>query len=283
MSDSDPHAEIKKYRDTFRQLQKASLSGKWMTEHTRIRASVWSANGVAPAILFCYRMLEENGSVTDHQQIITPTTDRLVLDTDIRPGLGYLLNCFFTTEVLTVRRGSVYARAVLRNAKDDNTTDYLCQGYVTSQSSPQWPDGYNEASVSGQGRINTVTGTDPAAGANFSETVPTNARWHLRGLAVQLITAVAAATRRVVIVIDDGTTEIFRFDSQSTQLASLTRDYRAADYKLQPADNGTFIYIAIPFDFELLQGYRIRSVVENLQAADDFGAPILAIEEWLEE
>ena len=283
MSDDERFKDLKKYRDTFNQLEKASLSGKWLTEHARLRISVWNSVTPAAIIFFCYRMLESNGSVSDHQIQITPTTDRAVTESDIRTGVGYLLNCFFTTETLTVRRGAIYARAVMRNDKDNNTIDYLCQGYVSSQSSPMWPDGNSEPSVGGQGLINTVIGTDPAAGVEISQTVPTNARWHVRGIQFTLVTAVAVATRRVVVVIDDGANEIFRFDSQSTQLASLTRNYKIADYKLQPADNGTFIYIAAPFDFELLQGYRIRTITENLQAADDYGAPVLAIEEWIEE
>ena len=142
------------------------------------------------------------------------------------------------------------------------------------------------------GVIRTVTGTDPAAGVEASDAVPTGALWDLIVWSVVLVTAVAVANRTVNIVIDDGTTANRRgiWNTLATQAASLTRTWiheRGSD--LIGAGGQTVVDTAtcivngeLPVDMgRLSPAYRIRSLTLNLQAADDLAAPIFQVEENL--
>ena len=146
----------------------------------------------------------------------------------------------------------------------------------------------------GAGRIRTVTGSNPAAGAQASDAVPTNAVWDLLTYSIVLVTDATSATRIVGAVVDDGVTANRRavlYGNQGGHTASLTRTHLFAkgedDTGVNPgAFTDTDIVLAsfrhLPVR-QLLGGYRIRTFSSGFQAGDDFAAPIFQVAEWLEE
>src|SRR4051794_36291420 len=72
----------------------------------------------------------------------------------------------------------------------------------------------------------TVTGPDPAAGAEILVTVPAGKWWLLRALRFTLVTSATVANRRPALTIDDGATEWWRWRAGVDQAASLTRLYQ---------------------------------------------------------
>jgi len=182
---------------------------------------------------------------------------------------------------ISTRRGQVYARVALRIG--GIALYRLCAGYVEGPRALTWPPGFHEPMVGGRGYLRTVTGTDPAAGSEISETVPTNARWRLLAIRFELVTSTTVATRRVNLVIDDGSDTIFERESPATQAADLTRRYNfAAVGYAETAFTSDDVVLGIPA-LILPQGYRVRTSTTNLQSGDNYGAPILMVEEWLEE
>lgn len=135
------------------------------------------------------------------------------------------------------------------------------------------------ARVRSGGVIRTVTGTNPAAGAEVSETVPAGKEWRLLSIAVALVTSATAATRRPHLLIDDGTTVSYRRASNATQAASLTQNYVFAGEGPEAAVRGTWVADPLP-SLPLGAGYRIRTSTESIQAGDDYGAPVLLVEEF---
>lgn len=129
--------------------------------------------------------------------------------------------------------------------------------------------------------LSVVTGTDPAANTEVSETVPANARWQLLSVRVQLVTDATAANREVALQFDDGTTPYFNSSAAANQAASLTRQYTAASAITRGADaTGTGIQIALPAsELWLPAGHRIRTSTTNRQATDNYGAPTLLVRE----
>jgi hypothetical protein len=105
----------------------------------------------------------------------------------------------------------------------------------------------------------------------------------LRALRASLVTDATVATRTVNFIIDDGATTLLNFPGVTTQAASLTRAYNVAEYGFQPSAVGTDIFFYIPFLVRLFQAWRIRTSTTNLQAGDDWGAPQMMVEEWIEE
>jgi len=250
-------------------------------DHLRL-SSFNSAAGVTIGVRG--RVLRPDGSLEVFTGSHVPNTDRTIATQSFARAEGWLLDaeifvtagsprrgqCFVVLEVVRGFTGAVFPLAA------------LIQGYVTDTQRRGWPGSPLENSIDGAGAVRTIEGTDPGAGAEISESVPAGARWRLLALVANLVTAVAAANREVELVFDDGTASIFmRAQSGLTQTASLTRQY-SWYFGAARAAIATVPTVTVPIpDITLIAGQRIRTVTENLQAADDWGVPRYIVEEWI--
>lgn len=140
------------------------------------------------------------------------------------------------------------------------------------------------------GNIRTVTGANPAAGAEASDAVPQNVQQELLAYGIALVTDATVANRQPILVIDGGTTTNRRYlDVSDNQAASLTVTHlwypgsRLPDSAsgLTVTDTQTVrIQPSLPgWLGPLATGYRLRTITVNLQAGDDHAAPIFQVEE----
>jgi hypothetical protein len=133
-----------------------------------------------------------------------------------------------------------------------------------------------------QGKIKLITGTDPAAGAEIIETVPAGRRWRVLSVGATLVTNGTVANRRVQWVVDDGANEYFRVVVGSNQTASLTIRYTLSAWtsghtlRLSAMADGPFLGAYLP------AGHRLRTITDTIDAGDNWGAPIMLVEEFLE-
>src|SRR6266487_810854 len=127
--------------------------------------------------------------------------------------------------------------------------------------------------------IATLVGANPAAGAEFSQTVPAGQTWLLYAVRAQLITSIAVANRRPSLFIDDGTNNIMKLYVNQQQAASLTINFDwVAGIGINQNQFGTDVLAALPYPLYLPSGYRIRSSTDNIDVADDWGAPVFFME-----
>jgi hypothetical protein len=231
------------------------------------------------------RLLDADGKLSTFEFGHTPNTDRSKAESTYTLTAARLIDVAVTPKSGSPYRGHCYVTLGLARRTAPTTEYYqdLAKGYITAAGGLIWPGGPYLDSVEGPGLLRSVTGTNPAAGAEVSETVPTNARWRVRALRASLVTDATVATRTVNFIVDDGATTLLNFPGVTTQAASLTRAYNVAEYGFQPSAVGTDIFFYIPFLVRLLQGWRIRTSTTNLQAGDDWGAPQMEVEEWIEE
>ncbi len=231
------------------------------------------------------RVLDSSGVLRVVEQTLTTTSDRTQQVTRLRIPSGYLVSAAVIATAQTPRRGQAWAVISLESTMPDGDLALmpLAQGYVTADSALLWPGrGYGD-SVEGPGILLSVAGTNPAAGAEITETVPANARWYLRALRATLVTDATVATRTVNFIIDDGTTTLVLLASAPTQAASLTYNYNVRYAGFSSGLIGTDNFIPSPFELVLFQGWRFRTSTTNLQAGDNWGAPQMEVEEWIEE
>ena len=181
-----------------------------------------------------------------------------------------------------VRRGECYVRATL--LLDGEPVHRLSSGYLTDSKTLSWPEGVFEGFTEGPGLIRLLTGTNPAAGAEISETVPTNARWLIRTFRANLVADGNASNRFGQIMLDDGATPWWYSHIHVTaQVAGETRAYHfGLEMEHIDVGGGNIYQGAIP-PFTLPGGWRIRSNTGGLLAGDEWAAPYLVIEEWIEE
>ena len=187
------------------------------------------------------------------------------------------------------KRGEVFAILAIREAGQE-----LCRGYVWDTGGPNL--GFFEDSLSGRGFIRTITGTDPAAGAEILETVPVNTLWRLISFSSVLVSDATVANRHQRhLIMDNGVVTdrsyIFHDPINVRQAANQTRTHiwmqglgnDTGDGNLSFGDTQTVdVQLNLHDTIFLKGGHRIRTETDALQAGDDYEAPIFFVEEWLD-
>jgi hypothetical protein len=127
-----------------------------------------------------------------------------------------------------------------------------------------------------------VLGADPAAGAEFSVTVPAGEVWGLLGLSVLLVQGITQ-TPQPILLIDDGTTIIYAsYGASAAQAVSTTARYTWGTDLAQPgalvgATPNIFAVAPLPENLILPGGWRVRSSTVGIGANSDYGAPALNV------
>jgi hypothetical protein len=214
----------------------------------------------------------------------TPTTDRTATIWWIPLGEGWVLDVAVMVLTGTPQHGQCWTRlALVRGGPTAGMeSSQLTQGYVTRHRYIGRPLGTIEAPLEGPGALRSITGSSPSAGANISEAVPTGARWELLALQTALTTSATVATRVVSLVLDDGAAAFHSLSAQTTQAASFSFNYSAAQ-----GTNGIFsgsdnrLALQLPIGLRLAAGYRIRTAVLNLQVGDQLTAAQMLVREWM--
>jgi hypothetical protein len=221
---------------------------------------------------------------------ITPTVDRAQYEESVRIGSGKLLTVTATSETTGIKRGQVYVELFLQSPAIPLVVQ-LAAGYVYDGHALGGGEFVEAGPGGGEGFIRTVTGTDPAAGVEVSEAVPTNAVWDLLSFGYVFVASADAANRSPQIVVDDGTTANRRWGmsvgavitANQTRTVLYVRGYSNSSIApLQFTDtDALMIAEKLPPLGILSEGYRIRTVTGSIQAADNMAAPIFQVEEWL--
>jgi hypothetical protein len=245
---------------------------------------VWnSAAGVT--VTLRYRYLQPRLGVLAGTIPLTPSTDRTANFLRVPLAEGFLLSVALQTSAGTPRRGQTFCQVgIVRGGElADEPAALLISDYLHDTLLLAWPGGLLRSSVEGPGVLRSITGTDQAAGAEISETVPTNARWRFYSLVASLVTSAAVANRFPNIAFDDGANVHARVGSNTAQAASLTRAWAFSGAPLIQALSGTALIVVGAPEIYLAAGHRIRTITENFQAGDNWGAPQFLVEEWIEE
>jgi hypothetical protein len=219
-------------------------------------------NGTAGVILALEgRFMRCDGVVVPIVETHTPNTDRTSKTSLVTLAEGYLGNvqlratsgspiagkCFAIVELVRGRAGAVQPLAT------------LLEGYVSDVQRLAWPGSPLRSSVDTPGVSSVITGTDPAANAECSDTVPTGARWEVLSWMALLVTDANVINRTVALIIDDGVSLLWSCDASGTQAASLTRNYNAYGTGAAPDVTGSTFRLPGPFPLDLPAGARIRT------------------------
>lgn len=179
-------------------------------------------------------------------------------------------------------QGSLFCQLFL----DINKTSALelCAGLVHTTKSISWPHNTSIDPRPGGGHLDTVQGTDPAAGVEISETVPGNEVWKIIAVRFTLVTAAVAVSRRVHLQIVNEGAIIFDTFNDVDQIISETKAYTCAAFgDLPDRTDDNDILIPIPSNLVLDEGSIIRTSTTNLDAGDNFGAPSIYVEKFWTE
>jgi len=256
---------------------------KYISAADKFYIAIW--NSVTDlAVTMKGRMLLKNGSISEITRRFEPTDDRAINEYYLETPSGFLLDLEIFPEGST-KRGQTFVHVSLYQGADNpnNRNALLIQNYLTTGNALSYPRSNIQDSIEGQGVIRIITGTDPAAGAESSETVPTNARWRILAYNIALTTDATVSNRNVTVQLRDAVSEYWRHPWFDAHAASLIRaHYFAQNVGRLAAVSNNFFNGELP-NVIMDEGHRIATVTTNLQAGDDFGAPTLIVEEWIQE
>jgi hypothetical protein len=270
--------------DTLARLTpQLAVAGPYVTGEDHLRLSAF-ANG-SPAIVVSGLILTPEGRLKPFQQQTTVAANRST-PTTFTIGLpeGWLMGVRVVAAVTSFQVAAVFVRVELVRGLGPDQTPLMivAQGVVTTLQGLGWPGSPLRASVDGPGALFSITGTNPAAGVEITETVPAGARWRLHAFQAQLVTDVTVISRDARFVIDDGANIFFTGGDETSQTANTTNTYATGSGIQRTGTVGPFQLWPCPVAIELRPGYRLRTVTTNFQAGDNWGAPQYLIEEWLE-
>lgn len=197
---------------------------------------------------------------------------------------GFLLGVIAAARFDTILRGELFlSLSIIRGgAGIAAATHQLSNGYLEVSKAVSWPPGALESSVSGRGIMRAITGNDPAAGAEIAQGVEENSLWRLSSLRFGFTTSAVAANRRVRFVLSRGGNVVAVIPSQHVQTASTAIAYTIAPFGFDSPLRDGEVLIALPNDIFLGEDDTIATSTISLQAGDDYGAPIISVEQWLQ-
>jgi hypothetical protein len=261
------------------------VSPAWyLTGEDNFRLTTWGAIAGATVALEG-RYIDCDGQTIAFAESQTPNSDRSAKTSVFPAREGLLFNVQLRAPAGSVLVGGVGALLELVRGREGGVQPLatLLQGYVTSNSRLAWPGSPLTPLPSGPGRIRTILGTDPAAGIEISEVVPTGARWRVRAFAFTLVTNGNAANRTPVLTIDDGANIFYETGTNVAQTLTQAAKYRAAIGVPLTLFGALSYNLPLPSDLVLAAGARIRTVTGALDPGDNYGPPVYAVEEWIEE
>lgn len=242
------------------------------------------SNIAGAQINFSFRWLMPDGQIVPQiVPVIAPVAGVIQFQTIAIPE-GFLLTAAANAPNPLAAGQWVWADvALLRGGiSGANDFDEIMAGYCAHLFNAAWPEWVPQRPSDGAGQIISITTANPAAGADFTLTVPTSRRWNLLSLRAVLSTSAAVANRNATLLVDDGANTFFSSPSGANIVAS-TNERIVASPDL-PFINDGFATQTFPLANPtiLRGGFRISSSTSGLQAADQWNSIQILALEWLD-
>jgi hypothetical protein len=231
------------------------------------------------------RRFDTSGSVSTFSDTLTPTTNRAASVFDKPLTEGWLLSVAVRVDAGAPLDGQCYVLIELGLGTGSQFVplDVLVADVITAAHRVAWPGSPLRGPLEGAGAVRSIAGTTPGAGAEISETVPTGARWELLAFGATLTASAVVATRIPVLLIDDGTTQLFGAAAVQTRTASGgTRFFWAAGAPYTVVVNATTTPNALPVGVRLPAAFRIRTTTISIDVGDQYSAVQYLVKEWIE-
>lgn len=253
------------------------------TDVLRIAAASSQAN---ESLTVSWRLLLPNGDIVLNQASLAVPATRTIAIHDEPMAEGFLLSVSCRAATATTR-GQTFARIFLTDPDlgAGQPSYMLMADYVTTAMAPSHPNGRVLAPSEGPGNIIATSISNPLPGAEWTITVPTNARWRLMGLRAIFTTDATVGSRNFRISTVSGGNVVWQVGESKPNAGITNQVYMGpgatrADDALTVALNADgFPY---PIDNRLLTGAQIGSLTTFVGPADAWTAISAYVEEWLD-
>lgn len=261
-----------------------SPSQFFLTGEDRLRVvSVNSAAGVTVKVQL--RTVPVGAPIQVQSFDHVPNTNRTIKTDDYPIGEGSLLNAtvFASTGAPVSGQTFVIVQLVRGSGASGTVMGALVQGYVTSNQHLGFPGSPIISSTAGEPYVRNIIGTQPAAGAEIIETVPTGARWELVSFNA-FLTKIGVAGGPMELRRFVGANPFWQALANHQQNAATVINYNFAqgwtNVAAGPPATGTSNQV-LPANALFTSGDTIQTSLVN-NAADQWSAPFMTVREWLE-
>ncbi len=180
-----------------------------------------------------------------------------------------------------IERGEFWAKLYLRI--NGEKIYKLLSGYVTTYNALSWPKGQHESQLSGGGKSKLVTVANPAAGANFTTTVPSGEHWIVKAVFFKLTTDANVANRLVGLKLDtDGDGKSLVLFNANAHSAGWVGYHNFSHSGAGSERTGDYWLSPLPPDIHITEGGIIASLITNIQATDQIADIRILVEQYLE-
>jgi len=217
------------------------------------------------------------------QRALPLPTPNVSVTLKIQLAEGYLLSVE-AVGTSTSNRGLTFcAAAIIRNAVTafNSPSETLFADYVFFTWGPTWPGGRILGSIEGPGFLSVQGITAPAAGADFTTTVPAGMRWRPITFSAVLTTSAVAANRQPEIIITNGVNTIWQCGVQASIVASTAASVTGTTTNPGTDVVATNFHFTLPPAMFMEGGYVLKSLTAGIQAADQWSSIVLQTESWL--
>ena len=230
------------------------------------------------------RLLLADGTVQLITHSFTTTGVNSYLYYNVPLAEGFLLSVQVSTSDTVVARGETYVSVELVRGTEAAPIwiDTLCAGYLTQNYGPVWPQGGVEIPASEWGMPRQFGSSDPAAGVEWSITVPFGSRWRIIAVQYNLVTDATVANRfpRLTATIN-GSAQTVGFCTTAITASTAPTIVFGIPVQFSAGTNLVQAAALVP-GLILPAGSILATVTQGLQAGDNATAATVLVEEWKE-
>jgi hypothetical protein len=225
------------------------------------------------------------GVVVPFERTHTPNGDRTLKRSVIALGAGFVLDVTVRVTVGNPLMGQTYVILELVRGLDGPLTlvGTFASGYVTASQGVGWPGSPIISSTDGEPAVRYVQGTDPAAGLEITETVPTGARWEVMTFSAILTNGAIVANRIPALVFSKAPHVVAKSVVGASIAENLSRLVSwGPGIQQQTAFDSPGRITVIPAKILLLAGMSLSTSTINFGVGDQYTDVAYVVREWLE-
>jgi hypothetical protein len=200
-------------------------------------------------------------------------------------GPGWLISLTARLRTIPVNRGQLWVNvAVEQGTALTGFINYpLFSDYLTSFHQLGWPPGQFKQSTEGRGYFTHTTGVDPAAGAEYTFTLPGNVMWRLHSVRCLFTADANVANRELYLQHTDGTDELWNSITATPIRANEAYVVNWVQGSAASLQSSSDLQIPMPVDIVSRFGYKFSINVNAVQVGDQISDVVFSHEELIHE
>jgi hypothetical protein len=201
---------------------------------------------------------------------------------------GYLLSVTAVGgPVSASARGQLFIRLWINRGAtfvgSPNAAQILVSDYVTINAPIGWPASRVLYPTEGPGNLREVTVANPAAGADWSLTVPSLTRWRIQNFNAQLVIANAGVARIIRAQLKTGAGVVMhQAAAQQTGAVNTTVQVSGSSGQITSVVDTTTLNLPLPGQVVVASGEILAVSTSNINAGDQWSNIRVLVEEWLD-